>query len=100
MPDTEETSEWEVSEREPITVREYHLDRNMHVNNGQYVQIASAYLPRDVRYNKMRVEYRNQARLGDVMLPVVYTNGNTCIVALCDTEKKPYAVVEANNRTE
>ena len=100
LPDTEELSEWEVSERESITVREYHLDSNMHVNNGQYVQIASAYLPRDVRYNKMRVEYRNQARLGDVMVPVVYTKGNACIVALCDTEKKPYAVVEANNRTE
>jgi len=42
----------------------------------------------------MRVEYRNQARFGDVMIPVVYTNGDTCIVALCDTENKPYAVVE------
>jgi len=91
-----ETDEWEVSEREPITVREYHLDSNMHVNNGQYVQIASAYLPGTIHFNRMRVEYRNQARLGDVMVPVVYTKGDTCIVALCDVEKKPYAVVEAS----
>ena len=48
-----------------------------------------------IRYNRMRVEYRNQARLGDVMIPVVYEKENAGIVALCDMEKKPYAVVEA-----
>lgn len=96
LPDTEDEQEWEVSEREPITVREYHLDSNMHVNNGQYVQIASAYLSGTIRFNRMRVEYRNQARLGDVMVPVVYTKGDICIVALGDVEKKPYAVVETS----
>ena len=90
-----ETEEWGVSKREAIKVCEYHLDSNMHVNNGQYVQIASAYLPKGIRYNRMRVEYRNQARLGDLMIPVVYEKENACIVALCDAEKKPYAVVEA-----
>ena len=95
LPNIEETPEWETSEREPITVREYHLDSNMHVNNSQYVQIASAYLPRDIRFNRMRVEYRNQARLDDVMVPVVYVNGMTCIVVLCDADNKPYAVIEA-----
>ena len=95
LPDTEEDSGWDVTKKEAVKVCEYHLDSNMHVNNGQYVQIASAYLPRDVRFNKMRVEYRNQARLGDVMVPVVYIYGNACIVALCDTENKPYAVIEA-----
>lgn len=93
---TPDVQEWEMSEREAIKVCEYHLDSNMHVNNGQYVQIASAYLPGNVKYNRMRVEYRNQARLGDVMVPMVYVNGNTCIVVLCDTEKKPYAVIEAS----
>jgi len=95
LPDTEEDSGWDVTKKEAVKVCEYHLDSNMHVNNGQYVQIASAYLPRDVRFNKMRVEYRNQARLGDVMVPVVYIYGKACIVALCDTENKPYAVIEA-----
>lgn len=89
------TEDWDVSEREAIKVCEYHLDSNMHVNNGQYVQIACAYLPKGVRHNRLRVEYRNQARLGDVMIPIVYEKENACIVALCDTEKKPYAVVEA-----
>lgn len=91
-----DTPDWEVSEKEGVKVCEYHLDSNMHVNNGQYVQIASAYLPRGIRFNRMRVEYRNQARLDDVMVPMVYTNGDACIVALCDMENKPYAVIEAS----
>ena len=95
-----DTPDWEVSEKEGIKVCEYHLDSNMHVNNGQYVQIASAYLPRDIRFNRMRVEYRSQARLDDVMVPMVYEKDKHCIVALCDTDNKPYAVIEANNRTE
>ena len=96
LPGEEDIQNWDVSEKEGIKVQEYHLDSNMHVNNGQYVQIASAYLPRDVRYNRLRVEYRNQARLGDVMAPVVYVKDDTCIVSLCDADGKPYAVVEAS----
>ncbi len=91
-----QTDEWTVSQKEAIKVREYHLDSNMHVNNGQYVQIASGFLPQGIKYDKMRVEYRNQARLGDEMIPLVYEKENCCIVALCDSEKKPYAVIEAS----
>lgn len=90
-----ETEDWVVTEKEPIKVREHYLDSNMHVNNGQYVQIAMGFFPKGVKYNRMRVEYRNQARLGDVIIPVVYEKENACVVALCDTEKKPYAVIEA-----
>ena len=90
-----ESEDWIVTEKEPIKVREHYLDSNMHVNNGQYVQIAAGFLPKGVKHNQMRVEYRNQARLGDMIIPVVYQKDSDCIVALCDTEKKPYAIVEA-----
>ena len=90
-----ESEEWIVTEKEPIKVREHYLESNMHVNNGQYVQIAAGFLPKGVKHNQMRVEYRNQARLGDMIIPVVYNKDSDCIVALCDTEKKPYAIVEA-----
>ena len=86
------------AEKEPIRVCEHHLDCNMHVNNGQYVQLACAYLPKDVMYDRMRVEYRNQARLGDVMIPVVYETDGGRIVALCDTDRNPYAVIEVTKR--
>ena len=90
-----ETEEWVIAEKEPIKVREHYLDSNMHVNNGQYIQIATGFFPKGIKHNRMRVEYRNQARLGDVIIPVVYEKDKDCIVALCDAEKKPYAIIEA-----
>ena len=90
-----ETDEWTVTKKEPIKVSEYHLDSNMHVNNGQYIQMAGGFLNRSVKYDKLRVEYRKQARLGDEIIPVVYERENTCIVALCDADNNPYAVIEA-----
>ena len=90
-----QTDDWAIEKKEPIKVREHYLDSNMHVNNGQYVQIACGFLQQGVKCNKLRVEYRNQARLGDMIVPIVYKKDNACIVVLCDTEDKPYAVVEA-----
>lgn len=94
-----EGEDWNVSMKDSIRVSEYHLDSNMHVNNGQYVQMAGAYFNRNVQYDRMRVEYRNQAHLGDEILPVVYEKDNVCIVSLCDKENKPYAVIEASRRS-
>lgn len=94
LPDVQ-VDEWTKVEKEPIKVREHYLDSNMHVNNGQYIQIAAGFFTRGIKYNRMRVEYRNQARLGDMIIPVVYEKENDCIVVLCDMEKKPYAIVEA-----
>lgn len=79
---------------ESITIHKHHLDCNDHVNNGQYVKIASVYLPENFKIMQMRAEYRNQARLGDVVYPYIYTEENKIIVSLCDDKKKPYVVVE------
>ena len=56
---------------EPITVRTEHLDSNHHVNNTQYVLMASRYLPSDFSLHQVRAEYRYQVLLGDTMIPVV-----------------------------
>ena len=53
-------------------VQEYHLDTNHHVNNGQYVRMATAYLPETFAIRELRVEYRSQAMLGDTIRPVRY----------------------------
>lgn len=92
----DEDADWIVVHRAPVTVREYHLDSNMHVNNGQYVQIASGFFPRDKQYDRLRVEYRRQAVLGDEMIPVVYEKEGVCIVSLEDKERKPHAIAEAS----
>lgn len=95
-----ETEDFVVTEKEALKVREYHLDSNRHVNNGQYIQIATGFLPEGMKCDRLRVEYRKQAKLGDVMIPVVYHKEECCIVALCDEEKSPYAVIEASVITD
>lgn len=77
-----------------VTVREYHLDSNRHMNNGQYVRIAAGYLPSGKNIRLLRIEYRRQAVLGDRIRPVLYrTTENVCI-SLNAEDGKPYAVLE------
>ncbi len=89
----------EGTERDVITVAPYHLDTNHHVNNGQYVRMAvgalseaSARQAENLR--RLRVEYRKQARLGDVITPVCWEKEDSITVALNAGDGKPYAVVE------
>lgn len=57
----------------PIVVRESHLDTNGHVNNEQYVHMALALFGEESRrMQRLRVEYKEQAHLGDVIHPVLY----------------------------
>ncbi len=53
-----------------IIVREHHLDTNNHVNNGQYVRMALGCIPQELSgISDLRVEYKKQAKLGDVLYP-------------------------------
>ncbi len=81
-------------EEEEITVKNYQIDSNEHVNNGQYVRMAMEYLPKDFKIGQMRAEYKKSAVLHDKIIPVLYKNGENRLVALCNTENAPYAVVE------
>lgn len=87
MPDERRTME-------PFTVKKHHLDTNHHVNNGQYVRIAQDYLPEKFPVRQMRAEYKRQAVLGDVVVPVAAYEQGRMTVALCDQESSPYAIVE------
>lgn len=79
---------------ERVEVKRHHLDTNLHVNNGQYVRIAMEYLPKGFVIGQMRAEYKKQARLGDMILPVVYDTGNKVAVALNNHEGQTYCAVE------
>ena len=81
-------------EETPVTVLKHHLDTNNHVNNGQYVLIAGEYLPGDFEIRQMRAEYKNAARLDDVMIPVIYEKDGIYIVSLCAEDGRQFAVVE------
>ena len=84
----------EVRQGEAIPVRPYHLDCNGHVNNGQYVRMAAGVLSADSKVRQLRVEYRRQAVLGDVLLPYIYEGEERLAVSLCREEGRPCAVVE------
>lgn len=87
LPDTMEN-------QKQFPVEVYHLDTNHHVNNGQYVKMAGAYLPQGFHIVQMRAEYKKSALLGDVICPRVYKEDTKVIVSLEDEAGAPYAVVE------
>lgn len=82
------------SAHSPVTVMEYHLDTNHHVNNGQYIQIAQGCIPPETELGELRAEYRLQARLGDQIFPVSYRTKKGWVVALNNLEGKLFAAVE------
>ena len=86
----------------------HHLDRNMHVNNGQYISMAEVYLPENFKVRQLRAEYKAQARLGDQIivkrcLPKAdpsRTYDDLICIGLEDPEGKAYAVVEFAGNTK
>ena len=80
--------------QDTLIIGKHHLDCNDHVNNGQYIKMAAVYLPEDFVIYQMRAEYRNQARLNDIIYPYTYKGDNKITVCLCNEEKIPYVVVE------
>ena len=77
-----------------IVIQKHHLDTNHHVNNARYVRMAQDYIPADYKTGQMRAEYKRQALLGDEIVPKTAHTEGIYTVALCDTDGKPYAVVE------
>lgn len=80
--------------KEPLLVRKEHLDTNRHVNNGQYIMMAADLIPENVKIHQVKVEYKNQAKLGDTIIPKIKAEDGKYLVVLCGEDDKPYAVVE------
>lgn len=83
-----------MAEQKSFPVEIYHLDTNHHVNNGQYVKLAGAYLPKDFEIAQMRAEYKKSAVMGDVIYPKVFEESNKVTVSLDDESGSAFAVVE------
>lgn len=79
---------------EPIVVRKQHLDSNYHVNNAQYVSMAVDCLPEGFLIGGLRVEYKKQAHLNDVLLPYVTRQDNRIVVSLQDEAGAVYVNAE------
>ncbi len=80
--------------RNEIVVEPHFLDPNKHMNNGQYVNIASSYLPEGFEIKRLRAEYRSQAFLGDKINPVFGFEDGKYVASLNNEEGKPYSVIE------
>ena len=93
-------AEGTVSDGKKIQVIEDYLDTNQHVNNEQYIRMAVNNLPdRSAQIRQLRAEYKQQARLGDMICPKINTqtaeDGRPVYtVALKTTEGAPYCTVE------
>ena len=85
---------------EPVPVQRNFLDTNHHMNNGKYIMVAQSYLPSDFPVASFRVEYRNQAHLGDLLHPYVTITPDRVVVNLCNEDKVPYASLEFYRRTD
>ena len=77
---------------DPFAVQKHHLDTNHHVNNGQYIQMAREYVPEDFRIRQMRAEYKQQARLNDVIIPQKSVGQDKITVLLNNEKSEAYAV--------
>lgn len=84
----------ETSKLEPFVVRKYHIDTNKHVNNCQYVQMALEVLDEKIHVRQMRAEYKKSAVYKDVIVPRIAREEERTVIELCDTNEKPYAIVE------
>lgn len=83
-----------MDKHEPFPVLPSYIDSNHHVNNGQYVKLAENYLPQDFHPTNIRVEYRNAAKIGDIIYPLVHTTDTVCTISLTDAYEKTFAVME------
>ena len=70
------------------------LDYNGHLTSAAYFAAASDVLPDDFAYNRVRVEYKMQAKAGDIILPELYLSGGKAVVDLKNKENVSFALAE------
>ena len=80
----------------PIVVVKSNIDSYNHVNNGQYIKMAEQYLPDNFMISSVRVEYRMQAVLGDLINPKIIREDNRYLIMLDSNNHKTYSIIEFN----
>ena len=82
-----------------ITVLMNDIDMNHHMNNAQYIRIATEFIPTDFSFDRMRIEYKKPAKEGELIYPSIIKEGNILFVLLSDDKNQAYAVVEFSKAT-
>ncbi|MCR4786981.1 MAG: acyl-[acyl-carrier-protein] thioesterase [Lachnospiraceae bacterium] len=78
---------------DPIKVRQHHLDANMHVNNGKYVEMIMDELG-FTDPKRLRVEYRKQERLDEILTPYIYEDEEKTVAMIKDSSGETSTVME------
>lgn len=78
-----------------VAVKRNDIDMYRHMNNVKYVEVALELLPEDFKINRLRIEYKRPAKLGDILYPqIIETPSGYWYVLLLDSEDKPFAIME------
>lgn len=85
---------------ERFTVEKHCIDTNHHVNNARYVTMAEEYLSDGFVPDRIRVEYKNAAKYGDIIIPEVYEEDEKCTVVLKDLKDMVFSIVEFSETTK
>ena len=84
-----------------IRVMPYMMDSNHHLNNARYLSLLSDLLGDGRTIRRLRIEYKKQAVVGDLMIPALY-RGEQETAAFLDEEGAAYCALEIyrRNRTD
>lgn len=85
-------------ERQTFPIISDYLDTNHHVNNGKYVWLAKQYVSVNMQFSQVRVEYRNEAKLGDVFYPRIAFVDDKTVVMFYNEVGILYAAVEFRSK--
>ena len=77
-----------------LPVSPHYSDMYNHLNNAKYVDLASDYLPENQSVKRIRVDYRKQLPVGDVMVVKRKVESNICYIAFCDRQNELHVGTE------
>ncbi|MPM76431.1 hypothetical protein SDC9_123429 [bioreactor metagenome] len=78
-----------------IAVKRNDIDLYHHMNNVKYVEVALELLPMDFVTNRLRIEYKKPAKLGDQLYPqIIKAPPAHLYILLLDSQDNPYVIME------
>lgn len=79
--------------QEDVVVQSHHMDLYKHMNNANYIQIASDYIPEGAKVWQICCQYKKQAREKDVLKVYCNLSEEQVVVVLKDTEDGIFAII-------
>lgn len=84
----------EMEEVDRVPVNCHLADMYQHMNNAMYVDIASDYIPKEDNVLRIRVDYRKQVKVGDILIVKRAWEADHCYVAFYDEDGEMHVSTE------